>query len=483
MLKSFVLAVAVASASPAFEGVVLADHTGEALISARVRVRAPDGAVVADRDTDRSGRFSTPPLAPGAYRVEASKPGYLPAQVEITLPSQAVNIRLAKLGVISGRVVDANQQPVPSAFVFPMVRASERWSALPAVETDAAGEYRLHGLAPGTYRAAMSRAGSQQSRDSIADASFYPGRGDPEELEIAGGEEHENIDFTVFGGPAGRVMGHVAGAAKGNAFRVVLARRDEPSLGVALTTTDDLGGFHLSGIPAGSYVLFASGPIRGYGGRELLLHDAALYSRVELETTGQNINEVAMEPAPPLTEVLKVEPAPGCPMDVSIRLEPLEFWAARTGHTFQMPVGERRTVEALAPGPYQAIAEELPPGCFQDGETVLDPRDDSESVMRLSAAARIVGRLLGATSPTGYRIALAAEGAQRTAVLQVVIPDAEGRFGFEGLQPGSYRIVASPANDASMRWMRPGKDSFVIEAIGASATEIEIPARPLKRTQ
>ena len=102
-LAAAVFGLAIAAPLSALEGVIVEDHSGEPLVSARVRVRATSGEVVADRDTDRAGRFATPPLDPGLYRVEAAKPNYLPAWLEVTVPAKAVQLRLARLGVISGR--------------------------------------------------------------------------------------------------------------------------------------------------------------------------------------------------------------------------------------------------------------------------------------------------------------------------------------------------------------------------------------------
>lgn len=483
MLKSFALAIAVASAAPAFDGVILADHTGEPLVSARIRVRAPSGEIVADRDSDRSGRFSTPALKPGSYRIEASKPGYLPTQMEVTLPSQAVRIRLAKLGVISGRVADAEQKPVPGAFVFPLVRSGTSWRALQAVQTDDAGEYRLHSLAPRSYRLALSRASFQLQSQGVAGAAFYPGHGEPETFVIAGGEEYENVDFRVPGGPLAKVSGKMEGADGEVQYVVALARRDQPLLGVATTRTDDDGAFSLSGVPSGSYFLYAAGPVRGSSWRDALLGEPPLFSRLELDVAGQDISDLTLAPAQGLTAVMSVESAESCPREVSIRLLPLEAWAATTEQDFQMPVDERRTVEQLAPGRFQVVAEDLPPGCFQDGETILDPRAEAEPVVLLSSAARLAGRLLDAASPDEYRITLAAAAPQDAdESLLVMSPDADGGFVFEGLRPGFYRIVARPDAAQSGRWMPPAKESFLVEAIGGSVTEIEIPAPPLKRT-
>ena len=59
--------------------------------------------------------------------------------------------------------------------------------------------------------------------------------------------------------------------------------------------TDPDGSFHLEGIPPGSYQLFASGPVRGYGGRGALLDADPRFGQVRVEVGGQDVEGLTIE--------------------------------------------------------------------------------------------------------------------------------------------------------------------------------------------
>ncbi len=476
--------------SATLEGLILEDHTGARLASARVRIRAAGGEVVADRDTDSAGRFETPPLDAGLYRVEVSKRNYLGARLLVTLPADPVRIRLARLGVISGRVLDADRKPIPHAFISLLTKSAdndaEQWRPLRTIDTNSAGEYRLHGLRPGRYAVGMSLS-SYQYRPG-AGAFLFPSSAAPTVFEIAGGEEYRDVDFALSPAPVYRVSGRVEGADGETSYAVGLTSRDQPGLGASVTETDDEGRFVLDEVPAGAYHLFAAGPVRGHSWRGATVADEPLFGRSTLDVGGQDISDLALSVQPPRTAVLRLEletpeAARSCPTRVAVRLEALEAWGAEIGRNLDLHLGVAQRVDRLAPTRYRVVAAKLPPGCFQGEVTVVDvEREDREAVVRLTAAARIEGRLVGAEAPQDFQVALVPDDpAASEETLRVVAPQPSGEFVFDGLRPGVYRILSRHRDaDPRARWIAKADDAFQIEAFGATVTQIDLPAAPAR---
>ena len=491
-------AVLVPAVCTAFEGRVLEDHSGEPLASVRIWVRrAGTTGLVADLDTDRRGRFRAPSVPPGHYRLEVSKPNYVGATLPVHVLSDSdlpttVTIRLVRLGVITGQVRDGRNEPIRGAFVVPTVQVADGVTLRDSrgTRTDERGEYRLHGLAPGMYGMAVSLAGFQSGVG--AGAMLYPSNADPASFTISGGEEYRAVDFTMGAPSVNSVSGRVDVPESGGRYSVSLVSVDQPSLSVATAQTDPDGSFHLEGIPPGSYHLFASGPVRGYGGREALLDAEPRFGQVRVEVGGQDVEGLAIEvgegrSATFLLDAEEPLPPGTCPATARLRLQAVEDRAAHGMRgEIQLSFGQEQQVANLAPGRYSLSLSNLGATCFMATHPILDLREGNDpGVVRVlvTSAGAIEGRLLtGDASPTGYVVVLI--GSASTAELpaakpqpvQVAFPDAEARFSFAGLRPGTYRIAARPdTQESRARWVADLSRMFEIDVFGGSATEVELP--------
>jgi hypothetical protein len=157
-------------------------------------VRGPDGAPVAgarvalEREdalsvlslggrsirTDGDGRYEFVGLAPGVYAVRASRPA--PAEalavavrggvvVAADRATSGIDLRLARAGTISGRVLDAERRPAEGASVF--VRDAQGRIVQSAIQADGGGRFRFDGAGPGGYTL-LARKGDLASRESAA---------------------------------------------------------------------------------------------------------------------------------------------------------------------------------------------------------------------------------------------------------------------------------------------------------------------------
>ncbi len=133
------------------QGVVTRDGSSDPVANARILVTSVDGvgtpATLAR--TDREGRFVVPGLPAGRYRIIVERDGYVRAVSMATIESAAATttaIALTPTGVITGRVADAQGNPVSRAFV----RAASGKVSYEG-QTNDLGEYRIFDLPPGQY--------------------------------------------------------------------------------------------------------------------------------------------------------------------------------------------------------------------------------------------------------------------------------------------------------------------------------------------
>ena len=359
----------------ALEGIVLEDHSGKPVAHAEVcvsRLLAPPST--AYLETDAEGRFRAPDVPPGEYRITVSKPNYLDATVDVRLSgddssSSFCALRLIRRGAVSGRVTDAQGQPVSGATVLALPRPP---GAMPLrrilssgsfANVDGRGEYRIYNLPPGEYAIAASYGASPQAlgatgrrltSESLGSGYlFYPNNAQPEHLVVAGGEEYRNVDFQISPATLYSVSGRVETPDAGMRVWLALTPVDQPGLAIAVAQTEPGGAFRFSGVPPGSYHLFASGPVIGRSGRGAMLGAAPVSARTVVDVGGQDRDDIMISAAPGRPASFALRPADsrasGCPLTAQIVLSPLEDWGAnlerRVSVTMPLPV----TIPGLAP--------------------------------------------------------------------------------------------------------------------------------------
>jgi hypothetical protein len=148
---------------------VVAADSGRPVKRARVFVTAaevPGGRGVL---TDDTGTFELTELPAGRYTLTVSKSGFVSLAYGQRRPLQAgtplqlgdgeqlkgVEFRLPRGGVISGRIVDEDGEPVPGATVrvmrYQYMQGDRRLTPAGSGQTDDRGQYRVWGLMPGDY--------------------------------------------------------------------------------------------------------------------------------------------------------------------------------------------------------------------------------------------------------------------------------------------------------------------------------------------
>ncbi len=471
-------------------GEVLEDSSGSPLVSAELRLHQPGmRELAADLETDRQGRFRATELPPGDYTVDLSKPNYITTTFKLRAPATGLLLRLVRYGVIDGSVMDAAGRPVPGHIRAPYGRTiggarltvlakapgTEELRTFRQVSVEDDGHYRVYDLPPGQYAIGVWYSGLNEG----SGMQLYPDNVNPRIFTVAGGEEYGNINFTVEPRQSYAVSGKLEVPAGKGQFQVALGLPEQPALPIAYTLAEEDGTFRFEKVPAGSYDLFVAGPTGGYGEFDSILgRDEPLFGRTQVQVMAQNLEgvNVPLSSGRTLALVLRAPGSdtlpPGCPATVSVSLVSLEPWAVTFSPSAQVAFGKEQTIRNLAPGRFQVTARDLGGGCYQVNQPVADLSGDvgKPVAVEVAAAGSIRGLLKSASAPaTDFTVMLLDAGGNDGAQAQLAFPDRDGRFAFEGLRPGRYRMAARRAGADVSR-------AVEMDVRGGAPTVVELPA-------
>ncbi|MEP6915463.1 MAG: carboxypeptidase-like regulatory domain-containing protein [Acidobacteriota bacterium] len=316
--------VAVAVGTGVITGKVVAADTGRALKRARVIVSGagrPQGAT-----TDEQGRYRIAGLAAGAYTISATRTGFVDGTfgqrraltpgtpVELLDGQQlgGIDLKLSRGGVVTGRVLDEDGEPLARAMVTVLrqqyVRGERQLMPGGADQSDDRGQFRIFGLPPGDYFVSASAGGLDQIRPFIGPqgrvdqpaessgyaATYYPGvitTAEATRVRLAASQELTGLDFQLQIVPLATVKGVVAGGTGMVELRPDaggIGRGGGPGGGMRGGIRQD-GSFSIPNVTPGKYTIIA----RTDGGP----NGGARTAMQPLVVTGEEVN-VALVPAP-----------------------------------------------------------------------------------------------------------------------------------------------------------------------------------------
>ena len=201
------------------EGKVINSSNGEPLRKATVILHSRDedhGTNYAD-ETDGDGHFSIDDVEPGEYGITAEHSGFFmrssgsagapPPSVKVEKGQQTsrIVIKLAPLGVVTGRVLDADGDPLRGARVEALhyvysggKKRLERPERMEEAKSNANGEFRLFDLRPGTIylKATDFEQRPAQGRGKIW--GFYPASADESHaapIQLREGAQIDGVDI------------------------------------------------------------------------------------------------------------------------------------------------------------------------------------------------------------------------------------------------------------------------------------------------
>ncbi|HXG34430.1 MAG TPA: carboxypeptidase-like regulatory domain-containing protein [Bryobacteraceae bacterium] len=472
------------------EGRVVNAVTGEPLRKVSLTLRR----MAASADTliatsDQEGRFVFENVEPGTYQLIAERAGFLrqaygsrslpyagtPIALSAGQHLKELEFKLLPQGVISGRVVDEEGEPVPQVQVMAVrpgrgrAGASLRGSAM----SNDVGEFRISGLAPGRYLlrampmgrlrlfAETVRPGNPNVPEEGFLPTYYPSAPDPEgaaAVEVGAGQEVPGITILLRKGPLYRIQGRVVGlTAERPASQVRVAvvprGRDVAFMGMSASPGASVqadGSFLLTGVAPGSYYV----TVTTFPG---LLRALA---RVPVEVTSSDLKDVIVPMGASLTlsGTVRVEGEQKRELGtVRAGLAPVEGVAfsplsaeVKADGTFQiqdvMPDKYYVNVSASQGDVY---VKSLRIGGREAPDRELD-LSNAEGHVQIEIvlspqAATLEGTVMDGDKPAaGMFVVLAPEPfrEEQQYLVRSAVSDQNGRFQLRALRPGEYRLYA-----------------------------------------
>jgi carboxypeptidase family protein len=252
------------------------DENGQPLKDALVVIRAFRSSESQTASTDREGQFQIDGLEPLDYNISVSKPAYLSGRPEPRSRPYRVGDRvsftLIKGGVITGKVTNANGDPVAMVSVrVEMVRPGEGQphigSNAQSRSTDDRGIYRIYGLPAGTY--VVFAGGPDPTRRTSSESVFdfdvptyapSSTRETAAEINVRLGEEVTDVDIRYRAEQGRLITGDITAPGKNHAyFSVMLTAAGEANglWGDTSYKSEDKRGFVFKGVADGEYTLVA----------------------------------------------------------------------------------------------------------------------------------------------------------------------------------------------------------------------------------
>jgi hypothetical protein len=267
------------------------------------------GGMPANREavTDSQGRFRIEGLLEGGYYALIRKEGYSVDDANKTAGQHfhlskdetvRLDARMAPLGTVSGRVLDADGRPISAARV--QLKGVESWKSFYAT-SDQRGVFTLKDVEPGTY-VLIAQSSKEPPDEHLAYATtYYPSVDFPEgsaKIVVGPGAELSGEDIRLRAVSAWRLRGRMvlpsgdpaAGASTVNAISAAEGSSESETVG-ARTRAD--GSFEFPRLHRGRWSVTAVLPTVGAACREV-------------EIVDKDIDELEMHLAEPFTLNVKI---------------------------------------------------------------------------------------------------------------------------------------------------------------------------------
>jgi len=440
--------------------------------------------------TTSDGRFSVTNVEPGTYTVTTERVGFSSSDVD-ELDSKIVvrsgenrndiTLKMLPSGAISGRVTNADGDPVEGAEVtaesFPGVSGGDDVS-----KTDAKGYFRIGGLPPGKYRVKATPENRytppEQRTDGTVDIqdapTYFPGAAtfrQGSRAEVAAGVEASGVEIRLNRVPIVSVSGKVEGAPLG-AFnaQLLIAARDGSSHSAAGIKPD--GTFRVWRLLPGKYEIRATWQAPGGMDVESV--------PVPFEIAGSSIPGLALRVLPPsdITGRLAFQDDAARPprnAPAILTFARLGIWAGGTRaevsadgsfHLTQLPAGRYRLIASWS-NVYIAATRA---GTVETEGALLDLTNggSGELSVRMSSSLGSLSGIVadGNRSTAGAHVMLECDGESADddpSALQFAIVGAAGRYSFDGIAPGKYKIAA--VNEVPGRAWTPDAYEDLMESV------------------
>ena len=357
------------------EGIVLSLN-GEAVRKATVRLQGStlqpgQPPSTYSETTDNEGKFIFEDVPAGRYTLISEKPGFVTTRygarsntspgTQITLTDgmemKNLSIKMTPQGVIAGKVLDQDGDPVATAQVqimrYAFARGRRQLQQAGGTTTNDLGEYRAGNLPPGRYYISASdrrnaliltpdRPGRPAAGQEGNITTFYPNGTDAASavpVDVAAGGEMRGVDIRLRKAKVYTVRGKAVDASGVPSQAIVAFMKKEDSSGGfvgalnggGINQLRPDGTFEFRSILPGTYVLQVLQGASANGSPA-----ASVTGRVEVTVADANIDNLILPvaPGPEITGTVSLEggdivallkPAPNAPAAASAGNLPVPF--------------------------------------------------------------------------------------------------------------------------------------------------------------
>jgi protocatechuate 3,4-dioxygenase beta subunit len=451
--------------------------------------------------TDATGQFAITGIAPGKYRLSAERSGFIVTQYGARGPnkpgtlltlepgqkSSNLAMRLTPQGVIAGRVLDEEGEPVANVDVQVLrqqyMQGRKQMARAGGGPTNDLGEYRIFGLPPGRYyvSANFRQNPMQAQTDDEYVTTFFPRTTDPTAaapMDVAPGAQLRNIDIPLAKMHTVAVRGHVATelrppggeSPQRQNLNMMLAARSTSIVGGGFTRGAPVapdGAFEFRGVTAGSYFLI--GALNTVG--------RTFSARVPVEVGGSNLEGVSLtiRGGVPVTGRVRVEGETTASLaHLRLNLLPAEPGALQFGPMPTQQLKEDGTfqLDDVVADRYMVSVNGLPEGFYvksvrssnvdvtAQGLDVAAGSPAPLDVVLSPNAAQVTGTVLDPKTqkPASMMMVVMVpqekERRDREPFYRTATTDASGQFTFKSVPPGEYRVYSWEEVDYGA-WMDP----------------------------
>ena len=404
-----------ASSPGTISGTVTSAATGSPISGALVEVSF--GSIVIDSAvTDNSGSYSISGVPAGSYIADAYATNYQTGSTgAIVLPNETTTVNFSlqsKPGTISGNVIStASGLPISGA----LVQVSNEDAVIDSVLTDSSGNYTITGVAPGSYSAT---AAATTYDTGVTGAIVFS-------------NQTTTVNFSLDSSP-----GTISGSVVTNTetplpISGALIEVSFDNSIIFSTVTDSSGGYSISGVSPGSYI------VQAYAANYQTGTTGAIVLSNEITTVDFSLDSSPGAISGNVTSATSGSPISGALIEVNSASIVIDSAVTDSAGNY--------SIAGVPAGAYIVDAYAINYQTGTVGAIVLSSETTTVDFSLSSSPGTLSGTVTSATS--GLPIAgVVIEASLNEAVIFSTITDSFGNYSISGIAPGSYVVDAYATN-------------------------------------